>query len=298
MDNRNQSALISGLSEADAAAVIKKIMLLLEKQAARYTTGDSSSLREETAQELLVSIRFTLDLYLRERGLPAGLLVSADMDEVFSLGIGMIEKALEEFGRLYETACLGAPDILNVSFRDTLSSIGTFRRRYDYRLFAHTIPCDVDYQLCRPVPEELLGVEYLNEYLRRIVIENDFLLRFPKVRVIKLLESYCPDYRDLLINLYDPVATNAIGLALLGRDSSTLDIPPETCADIADTLAPLSENALRGALMSAAVQLCRTLGIRDAAALDYLVQAADALCPRIDTALSAGGLSGIFLPLA
>jgi hypothetical protein len=73
------------------------------------------------------------------------------------------------------------------------------------------VPCDIDYQLCRPVPEDLLGVEYVNEYLRRVVLENDFLRRFPKEPVIKLLENYCPDYRGLLINLYEPVATNALG---------------------------------------------------------------------------------------
>lgn len=295
MDDTIRSALVSGLSEADAATVFTKLMLLLSKQAARYTTGDSSSVREETARELLVSIRFTLELYLRESGLPVSSLVAADLNDIFPLGIGMIEKALGTFERLYQAACLGAPDIENLSYRDTLSSLGTFRRRYDYRLFAHAVPCDIDYQLCRPVPENLLGVEYVNEYLRRIIIENGFLRRFPKGRVTELLESYCFDYNGLLINLYEPVATNALGLTLLERGASTLDIPDEACKHIADVLSPLSENARRNALVEAADRLCGFLGIRDAAARDYLARTAEALCPRIDSALSFGGLSGIFL---
>jgi len=145
------------------------------------------------------------------------------------------------------------------------------------------------------VPEALLGVEYANEYLRRVVIENDFLRRFPKKPVIDLLKSYCPDYRDLLINLYEPAAVNALGRTLLGQDARPLNISARALAEIAGTLAPLSKNALRDALVDAADRLCSALGIRDAGTRDYLARTADALCPRIDTALSTGGLDGIFL---
>jgi len=295
MDETANAFIVSGLNEADVAVVFGKLMGLLSSQAARYTTGDSSSVREETARELLSSIRFTLDLGLRDRGLPASALVSADLDGLFSQGIGLIEKKLEAFDRLYEAACLGALELENLSYRDTLKSLGFFRRRYDYRLFAHAVPCDIDYQLCLPVPETLSGVEYVNEYLRRVVLENDFLRRFPKKPVIGLLESYCPDWQGLLINLYEPVAANALGLALLGRDVRALDISDEVRDKIAGTLAPLSEDTLRGALGDAAAKACAMLNLRDTGARDYLARTADALCPRLDTALSSGGLDGIFL---
>lgn len=298
MEENSPYALVSGLSEGDAAGVRIKLLRLLALQTARLTGGDSSSIREETARELLTSVCFTLGLYLRESGNPPSLLVSADLGELFALGLKTLENRLGRFDRLYETACLGAPDLGNRSFRDTLASLGTFRRRYDYRLFAHLIPCDIDYQLCQPVPETRLGVEYVNDYLLRVILESDFIRRFPKSAVVGLLRSYCPDYRDLLINLFEPVAVNALGLSLLGEDPLSLDIAPADSERLACLLSPLTDAGIAAALRDAAEKLCRSLNIRDASAREYLTRTAEALRPRIVSCLNTGGLQGIFLKLA
>lgn len=296
MDETRNTGLTAGLSDGDALVVQKKLLRLLEKQTNRYTGGDSSSVRAETARELLASVLFTLDFYLCGSGNGPALLVSTDPEELLARGQQAIEDALAQFDRLYAAACLGAPEIENIAFRDTLRSLGAFRRRYDRRLFAHAIPCDIDYPLCRPVPETLAGVAYVNEYLRRIVVENDFLRRFPKAAVIGLLESYCPDYRGLLINLFEPVAVNALGRSLLGLDPRPLEITDAARAEIAEKLDPLTAGARRAALSAAAGRLGRTLGSPDAGAREYLARTADDLCPRLETARDAGGLSGIFLP--
>ncbi|HAG11189.1 MAG TPA: hypothetical protein DCK76_07390 [Desulfotomaculum sp.] len=68
---------------------------------------------------------------------------------------------------------------------------------------------------------ELLDSFY---YLGRLLIENRVIGSFDVDKVISLLQCYCPDYRWLLINIYEPVAANAMGLALLDEDIFTLDV--------------------------------------------------------------------------
>ena len=125
---------------------------------------------------------------------------------------------------LWQAACLTLPGIENQSLLDTMKSIGGFFKKYDCRFFAHQIPCDIDYQLCRPAPDSLMGVDYVIEYLRRICVENDLLRRFDPALTVRLLDLYCPDYKGLLINLYEPVAANALGLALTGGDIRKLEV--------------------------------------------------------------------------
>ena len=70
------------------------------------------------------------------------------------------------------------PLIRNVALRDTLENIGEFFKRYDYRSMAHEIPCSIDYPLCHQVEESTPGIDYIEEYLSRLLIEIEFLGRF------------------------------------------------------------------------------------------------------------------------
>ena len=61
-----------------------------------------------------------------------------------------------------------------------------------------------------PVSESLLGINYVNQYLARLAAENSLLTRLPQGEVRAVLERSCPDWRGLLVNLYAPVAANAL----------------------------------------------------------------------------------------
>lgn len=62
----------------------------------------------------------------------------------------------------------------------------------------HKVPRIFDYPLCHPVPETLLGVDYINEHLGRLLVEFDFLGRFESRTCMRVLERSSPDYVDLL----------------------------------------------------------------------------------------------------
>ena len=284
------------LSEEEQVILCGKLLALLGQRTARYTMGDSSSVPSETARELLTSICFTLETYLNATGAPPKLLVTEPLEVVFEIGLKYLEEKIIRGKHLWQSAYLSASEIENRSFWDTLRNLGSFWRYYDHRFFAHCIPCEIDYQLCRPVPDSLYGIDYVGEYLRRILAENSVLRLFDRDLVVRLLERYCRDYRDLLINLCEPLIANAVGLALIGAEPLSLAVSDAQRARLAELFEPLPEPRAYTALTQAARRFCREAGLSDKFTLYYISRTAGDLYPRIAAALPTGNLSGIFLP--
>ena len=203
-------------------AVKARLFALLARQARLRTQGDHSSLREEDAAELLESLIYTLQIHLRRNGMPMHELLTADLRAMLERGQAALRHELDAAKTLYQVALRSVQTLGSRALADTLRGIGPFFNRYDHRLYAHQIPASIDYQLCAPVPDELRGVLYIRDYLERLLIENELVTKFASARVAALLSRAAPDYRDLLINLYEPVAANAVGLSLLGGDIAAL----------------------------------------------------------------------------
>lgn len=72
---------------------------------------------------------------------------------------------------------------------------------------------------------------------------------FARERVVRLLEAFCPDYRGQLINLYEPVAANALGLASLGHDVRGLRVTPEEQAMLRARVPSWTPAEVAGALL-------------------------------------------------
>ncbi|MEG1191038.1 MAG: DUF6179 domain-containing protein [Oscillospiraceae bacterium] len=282
------------LSEGDLSLLQLKLWQLLSRRTALYTGGDSSSVPVETAGELLSSICFLLQLYQKESGASLTELAHSDAEESFTLALRNVEAAIENGKQLYKAAFALVPEVKSMTLDDTIRALGVFFKKYDYRYLAHQIPCDINYSLCLPVPQALQGVEYVNEYLRRLIIENQLVRSFHKEEVSRLLSVYCPDYMELLVNIFEPVFTNALGLALLGHQALSLNISADEQRELAAQLSPLSPAARNSALTDAASALAQQLNL-SAPAKAYLLQAAQSLSPRIAAAQTAGSLDGIFL---
>jgi len=276
----------------EEGAVKARLWGLLETQVRLQTQGDHSSLREETAAELLRSLVFTLQFQSRREGLPARALLTADLPELLKAGQRALQTEVNTAQTLYTMALRSVSDFGSLFLRDTLQGIGQFFKRYDVCLHAHAIPADIDYPLCLPVPETLQGVLYIREYLERLLIENRLVTRFVPERVTALLLRSSPDYRGLLQNLYEPVAANAVGLSLLGRGDAPLEITHAQAGEIHRMLAALPPDGARRRLGEAAAAVCERLSVPGDKARGYLARTAEALAPRI--VLSPQSASAVF----
>ena len=287
-------AVPQGAASAEEQAAFQAgLWELLAAQTARYTMGESSSVPMDTARELLRSIQFCIGMApggSAEAGQPP----KGASAELFEQGLRQVWLLAEEGKLLLGEARRTALPIGNLSYRDTLEALPGFFRMYDIRYFAHDIPCMIDYQLLCPVPEELLGISFIGEYLHRLIAENRFCRCFDTDTVIRLLRAYCPDYQGLLINICDAVFTNAVGLALLGRDPLPLAIDAGGCAALLAMFRPWNGEAAVEAVRKAVARLCNRLGILDTRSRDYLQQAGRGLVPRI-RATSADAFHQLFL---
>ena len=276
------------LSPEDALQAQEAMWALLRRQARLYAP-ESFSLPTETAAALAESILLTLGADRDPR-----VLLASDLPEKFRQGQRRLRQKVELTRRLWQTAWVTQPEAENRSLLDTLNSLKHFPDRYDLRFFAQEIPCDIDYQLSQPVPETLRGVDYVNEWLRRLCLEQNFLGRFEPALVRAVLDRSCPDYRGLLINLYEPVAVNALGLALLGDDPRPLTVSPPRRQRLEALFADLPAPEQKRVLTAGAAALCDALDIRSAALRTYIQATAMALGPRL---ASAQTLEYIFLTL-
>lgn len=305
-NKNNYLELLSGqgipdgvLTDDEIRKIRFKLWKLLGKRTQCFTMSDSSSVPVETAEELMKSIFFTIGLYIGNEGNKWELLLeTSDLQELLKAGWVEIEKRMADGRELLRKVRETAPAVENKSYRDTLKGIEVFFKKYDYRFFAHEIPGDIDYQLCYPVPGELQGIEYINCYLSRLLTENLFCGCFASDRITMLLRSYCPDYNGLLINIYEPAAVNALGLAILDGDIIALDIDDKGSSDLLVFFGSKSEEEALEALKRSADKVCRTLQLVDNEIQEYLQKTASGLYCRIASALPSGRLDGIFLPLA
>lgn len=269
---------------------------MLARQVALYTMGESTSLPEYDAHRLLASTCFVLgvdaddaDVDIMRAALDQGIEV------LYARNLAHIEEQARGVGDLWREVCFSVPMLESVALKDTLESLRDFSARYEPRFFAHEIPADIDYPLCCPVPETTLGVAYVTAYLERLLVECRFLRQFDLDRCQTLLRRVHPDYGELILNLFEPIATVAIGCALGGDDCDVRALRMDAAA------CRRAQEALEGAagrtrhLVEAAARQVGEVLALDGETRAYLVALGVDLVPRIDLAVRRGSLARVFL---
>nr|MDD6336499.1 DUF6179 domain-containing protein [bacterium] len=282
------------LSPEELAALEGRLWQLLAKASRLYTQGDSSSIRLEMAQELFTSICFVLSAYLRKNGLCLRDWLHMQEDAALEEGTRLVEQKVKNSKRLYQAVCLGLPGLASSYLADTMREIGLFFTQYNPSLFAHQIPCMITYPLEQAVPENTLGIDYIAEYLRRIMIENHVICRFPLDAATRLLDIAAPGYGDLPLNLYQPILANAIALTLLERPPFPLMLTWQEGDALMASLRAVSPAGLPALLEQSAARLCHTLAIQQPGATVYLRQSAANLAAPIGLAMQLSHLNGVF----
>ena len=272
-----------------------RLVTLLAWQTRKYTKGESSSVTVETAQELLASLRYTLAVAAEETHIPRGRLPAEELPPLIRRGQELLQGRLERAKQLWATVCRTAPGLRNVYYADTLRGIGDHFKRYDLYFFAHMKPPCIDYPLLIAADEALQGLDFTEEYLKRVLTENLILSRLDGGAVRELLRAVHGDIEEAYLNLCEQPLTNALGLTLLGKDARKLRIGNAEQEELLHLLQSRTREPRRLLMRGAAIKLCGELQISDAWSREYVTAFAESLLPRMDAALSAGDVSNIFI---
>ena len=269
-DTEAAEGLIAALDECDGD-VERACSLAAERLRRRWFVGEGpwgdddavcgarevafgSSLPAWEVVERLASVEYVLD---EDCGLATQ----------FDRGVERIKHKAEQARALWGQVRASVPQPTSRSMLDTLKSIGRSFDLYDPVLSAHVVPCDIDYQLALPVPDSLLGIDYVHEYLRRLSIENSLLVRIEPEALTSLLDSWMPDWRDLVANLYEPVAYALLQSALMSNAAEVVCPDGSSRQDGIDLAASVA-NARPNARFSRAFILQAASDVADRLALD------------------------------
>ena len=278
------SPLTGEYTPAEAETLKDRLFELTKTQTDSYTQLDSTSVRIEVAEALLKSLTFSLSAFALEKG-KAPLLENADWGGILKASQEIICAKTGSARRLYMKVRATAPKTASRAYHETLASIGAGFKKYDFVFFAHEFPASIDYQLSIPVEEERLGIDYIDEYLSRLLIENRFVGRFNKDAVASAVNGV-QDFYETYENIYETVATRILTRALIGADINRLFFDEAESQAVRARLLPLSLDEAVPLMRKKALAACTALGVTDEKDSEYLAYTAEAFTPRLMAALA------------
>jgi hypothetical protein len=295
-----ESCRLNLLSIAEYENIQVQSVQLLAKQVRRYTNGESSSVKVETAQTIMQSIFYVIGLYLKsfsDVDMCIVLLKQKPLLELYQHGKKLIEEQLDKAQQLLTKIENDGFITDNQAYNDTIrDALPPFFSAYDIDFAAHDTPASIDYPLCND-KMDLVGIEYVLNYLKTLCMENKFLNFFAMPVINRLLYSFNDHYKDLLVNIFELVLTNSLGCVLVNKDFTQLNIEPEERRYLEGKLLNLvkADLDLNNILQEGLIQLCTELDISDKLLQKYMKEIIPELSLRIKNALENNSLESIFI---
>lgn len=199
------SNLLSVIESVATERAMEGFTTLMAHICMLYTCSESSSVSEFEAYELAESALYVLGLTNDTADETIDLLSSDDVIATWTRKRTELEARIPRVMELWQRVVATMPRIRNIALRDTLANIGHLPQTYDTFFAAHEVPVSIDYPLTKPVSERLKGLDYVEAWLTQLLEEAQFLARFDVDEMTAYLDAWCPDYRGLLINLYNPI---------------------------------------------------------------------------------------------
>lgn len=285
------------LTGQQAEAVQMDCLTVLAHQIQRYTGADSSSVRTEEAEGILESVLFTVGICLKEYHSPddaANALVREGAQELFVRGRARIDRLLKTTRLLHAQIARRLLETPNVFYRSTLvDGIAGFWKLYRPDFAAQDSHITLDYPLLCPV-SGLAGVELIREYLERFDCENQFCLCFSAKAIHSLLCGLPVDYRQLPLNLCEPVLAAALGCALCRKSVRPLCLTACDLTNLKNSLGQHTRSEILPVLKDA-LGLVETALSLTGRVSSYLASALPGISVAVETALETNTLEQVFL---
>lgn len=306
------------LDQEDLAGIQSQVMELLAAAIQRYTRGESTSVKNETAQRIMLSMFYAMDAYLRTLEHPDEALQALQtqgMAEIHRKGLALLESCLQDTAQLCQDIKSNQLSLANYAYQSTINeALPDFFNHYDVRFAAQDTMAGIDYPLLLD-DMKASGLFYIRQYLQKLALETLFCRRYSKKALNNLLGSYGRTYRinpqEALINVFEIVATNAIFSLLVGNPSSELNLSSAQLQLLQQLLLGLSEEQRKALIESQVERLCALWGeSTDATAVspdpwaapvgipslrELFAHLLTLLLPRLNRALEHGHLENVVM---
>ncbi|PKM76912.1 MAG: hypothetical protein CVU90_10060 [Firmicutes bacterium HGW-Firmicutes-15] len=279
-----------------------QLMSLLADLIIRYTKGESTSVKVETAQSLLLSILYSIDVCISSFPNPEdaiALLKAENLKEIYKKGLALVTSCVAYTRNLYQDIMDKKLDIPIQAYHSTLDeALPDFFNNYDEVFHAQDTMASMDYPLLFD-DMHVQGIFYIKQYLESLAIETQFCSLFPKEDVAKLLANYGHVYRidtrEALINVFEVLLTNSLFSILASNKAIELDISKLQYELLRDKFKDLDPGLCSSLIREATEALLRDLGVDQAELRDYIRNFKNVLMPRFINALKHDCLENVII---
>jgi hypothetical protein len=235
------------LSDAQIERIQVELIELMGKEVERYTNDESSSVPVEKAQELLQSITYSMGCFLKtisDMEIKINLLKSEKLSVLFHKGMEAVSACKARARKLMQELQNNSLKLDNYAYQDSIfTGIPEFFHDYNIEFGANETSASIDYPIFFPIAD-LLGAEYMEEYLKRFTLENNYCRHFSEKTMNQLLHGFDKEAEHILINIFELVLINSMGCGLLGQEITTLEISKKDMEWLQNSMEGLNLNEL------------------------------------------------------
>ena len=271
---------------------------VLKLQLKYYTKDESSSVMVEVAESLMQGIDYTIGIYLKTFDnieLIIEELKNTSLFDMLKMGHDLIKKKIADSKKLLDEIQKNKLKVDNYSYNDTIDhGIPLFFKEYEDFFAANETLGSIDYQLYID-NMNYVGIEYINNYLEILSLENEFCYNFDICEINELLKGYDKKCELLLINIFELVLTNSLGLIICDKSLNNLNINSIDREQIKNMLGNLSLEELQGALLKYAKTCCEILDIKNKTLLNYIKKSTLKITSFINQSIKLNRLETVFI---
>ncbi len=306
-----QHYTLSLLKEAERLGLIsqktidnihRQFMVLLGELIIKFTGGESTSVKIETGERIMLSILYCMDACTRNFNHPRdaiNLLTSNSIKETYHAGLEIVESCLRDTEILYQKIKNNKLDIPSEAYQSTIDKdLPDFFRNYDIFFSAQDTIATFDYPLLFD-DMKVEGIYYIRQYLIKLNIETSFCHLFDQQDIKKLLYNYgrvySIDYKEALINIFEIVLTNSIFSVLSGNKAREILINEIQFAFLQEKFKELNPAQCLHHISEAVELLITELCIINPKLKDYIRRLKRVLMPRFLCAREHNNLANVVI---
>lgn len=218
------------LSLKEIENIQTQLFELLKIKIEKYNLLDGSSIEIEKAKTIMDSNMYTISMYLKTFS-PDEAILKLKEEKIISMyekGQKLINKKITVSKILYRKVLNSTLQIANETYIETIfRGLKGFFKIYDPQYNSKEKKITADYPLYNNLIGKLEGIEFIEEYLKSLLIENEYLSKYEAMQINELLYSYRIDFIGILENIFKIVLIQNIGQLLAGEEMHTLKISKE-----------------------------------------------------------------------
>lgn len=280
----------------DLNYIQKESINLLKKVVGMLTGNESFTVKYDRAQILLDSAYFTIGIFLKTCASPEDAIQEVLTNELYVLfkkGNNLIEQYLNKYKRFYNLVKSNMLKLPNYAYFNTfINDIDLFFKNYNKDFESSDTIISAGYPLCKGNPN-LLGIEFIMEYLTNFNYENLFLQMYDVEDIYSLLHRISNISSDLIINIFKQVLITTIAEELSNHSEYHLYVDILEAENIYMNLSSKNPDEIEFIIKSTLNKIYAKLKVNDKIRI-YINECTDNIISSIIVSIKNDNLSFLF----